>query len=112
MASTGVGTQLRKLRLESGMTQAQLAEAAGVADATVSRIERGRLTPSVDLVERLAGALRRPASDLLNRSKEPKRRSLRPCERRLLAVVRDLDDARVDDVSRAIKLILSAGKHI
>jgi len=44
-------------------------------------------------------------------SKTPAKRKLRAVERRLLAVVRDLDDAQVDDVTRALKSLLAVGKY-
>jgi transcriptional regulator with XRE-family HTH domain len=44
-------------RLRSGLTQAQLAEASGVTDETISRIERGRYEPAVSTLFRLAEAL-------------------------------------------------------
>lgn len=44
-------------RLRSGLTQAQLADASGVTDETISRIERGRYEPAVSTLFRLAEAL-------------------------------------------------------
>lgn len=91
------------------MTQADLATRADIANETVSRIERGRMTPSVEIAERLAGALQTTVSDLRVRKpvKEP---GMRPCEARLLALVRDLDETSVDDVTRALKILLSVGR--
>jgi transposase len=37
--------------------------------------------------------------------------TMRPSEARLLALVRDLDDAQVDDVIRAVKLLLAVGRR-
>jgi transcriptional regulator with XRE-family HTH domain len=44
-------------RLRAGLTQAALAEACGVTDETISRIERGRYEPAVSTLLRLAEAL-------------------------------------------------------
>ena len=44
-------------RQRSGLTQAELAEASGVTDETISRIERGRYEPAVSTLFRLAEAL-------------------------------------------------------
>ena len=44
-------------RLRAGLTQAELAEASGVTDETISRIERGRYEPAVSTLFRLADAL-------------------------------------------------------
>jgi DNA-binding XRE family transcriptional regulator len=44
-------------RLELGLTQEQLSQRSGVAQAEISRIERGRKTPNLDTYARLAAAL-------------------------------------------------------
>lgn len=53
-----VQLRVRELRQALGLTQAQLADTAGVRRATVNRIENHRVT-AIDLVvvEKLAGAL-------------------------------------------------------
>jgi transcriptional regulator with XRE-family HTH domain len=100
---------LRRLRLAAGLRQAQLAEAAGVTDATISRIERGRFAPSQDLLRRLAESVGGTEADLVARSGSiAKKRSLRPSEARLLAAVRQWDDAAIDDLLRGVRLIASA----
>jgi len=114
MSSPGtahVGPNLRRLRLAAGLTQAEVAERAGVADATLSRIERGRLVPSVALAGKLADALGTTVDALLERpTKKRQKPELRRCDRQLLALVRDLSDAQVDDVTRGLRLILRAGR--
>jgi DNA-binding XRE family transcriptional regulator len=58
-----------------GLTQRQLAERAGIGQAEVSKIERGRKSPTIDTYARLATALGiepgRPAA------KSPRRRQTR-----------------------------------
>lgn len=103
---------LRDLRLAAGLTQAELAEKASVADATVSRIERGRLTPSVKLVQQLAEVLGTSVDILLSSKALPKKPPMRRCEARLLALVRDMDDAAVDDVTKSLKALLGVGKRM
>ena len=49
--------RLREARRKAGLTQSQLAEAAGVADETVSRIERAAYEPSLSTVVALTEAL-------------------------------------------------------
>ncbi|MEZ0089735.1 helix-turn-helix domain-containing protein [Streptacidiphilus sp. EB129] len=48
---------VRSWRLERGLSQAQLAEQAGTAQAVISRIELGKLNPTVPVLERLANAM-------------------------------------------------------
>jgi len=52
-----VGAQVRIARRRAGLTQALLAERAGVSFETVSRIERGVLSPTARTVVALASAL-------------------------------------------------------
>jgi len=51
-----IASIVREARRRAGLTQAALAEKAGVAKSTVGRIESGARKPSVELVERLARA--------------------------------------------------------
>lgn len=48
---------LRKARQDNGLTQNALAEAAGVVRQTISNIECGINTPSVELAKKLAEIL-------------------------------------------------------
>lgn len=47
---------VRSLRTEAGLSVRALAQAAGVASSTISRIEQGRLHPTVYLLQRVAEA--------------------------------------------------------
>lgn len=82
--------RVRKLRLEAGLTQAELAAGAGVTVETVARLERvlrGRASananPSLETLTRLAAALGVEVTDLL----APARGS-RPKDDRLAALLR------------------------
>lgn len=52
-----LGTRLRALRAEAGLTGAVLAQRAGVGQPTVSKVETGRMVPSLDVLDRLSRAL-------------------------------------------------------
>src|ERR1700679_578006 len=91
-----IGARLRALRNEAGLTQADVAEAVGVAPETMSRLERGRLQPSTDLVTRLAAAIGvEPGALFVASSVKPKTPALRPVDRRVLQLVRDLPEPLV-----------------
>lgn len=60
----GWGLNLREQRRAAGLTQQQLAEAAGSTKAHVSNIERGITSVSDALRMRLAAALNTTASEL------------------------------------------------
>ncbi|HJP87640.1 MAG TPA: helix-turn-helix transcriptional regulator [Candidatus Limnocylindrales bacterium] len=53
-----IGGQVREARLRRGWTQAKLAERAGLGRMVVARVERGQSRIDVEVLERLAMALR------------------------------------------------------
>jgi transcriptional regulator with XRE-family HTH domain len=91
------------------MTQQDLAEAVSVAAETVSRIERGRLNVSVELLGRLATILDVGVDVLLRQPVRDRQPKLRPAEARLLHIVRGLDETQVHDLTRALKMLLDIG---
>lgn len=48
---------VRQLRVSRGLSQEKLAVDAGVATPYLSRIEQAKVNPTVDVLDRLAGAL-------------------------------------------------------
>jgi ribosome-binding protein aMBF1 (putative translation factor) len=52
-----IGARVLQQRLAAGLTQQQLAAASGVAQADISRIERGQANPTADTLAALAGPL-------------------------------------------------------
>ncbi len=52
-----LATTLRRLRIERGDTQEELAHRAGLTVAAFARIERGRANPTWTTVRRIAAAL-------------------------------------------------------
>jgi len=50
-------TEIRRRRLALGISLGDIARAVGRSDATLSRIERGQIRPSYELVQRLLGYL-------------------------------------------------------
>ena len=56
---------LKKIRERRGLTQAALAEKVGVHQVTIARLETGERNPSMDLLQRLAKALKMKLPDLL-----------------------------------------------
>ena len=54
---TPLGARIKALRLERELQQRQLAEKAGMTPSMVSQIESGRLTPSLNTLGKVAGAL-------------------------------------------------------
>jgi putative transcriptional regulator len=55
---------LRDVRVEKGLTQADLAELIGVSRKTINTVENGVFVPSTMLALKLARALERPVEAL------------------------------------------------
>lgn len=62
-----VAWQVRRLRVERGLSQEALAVDAGVDRGYVSGIEQGAHNPTIDILERLASALGVDVGELLVR---------------------------------------------
>ncbi len=60
------GAQLRRLRRSTGRTLREVADAAGIAVSTVSKIETGRMSPTYDVLLKLARGLDIDLTTLLN----------------------------------------------
>ena len=99
--------QVRRLRLQADLTQAELAARAGVTVETVARLERvlrGRLSananPSLETMERIATALGVEVAELLSAPSKSK-----PRDDRLATVLRGVSPAtrrRVIRVAEAL----------
>jgi transcriptional regulator with XRE-family HTH domain len=62
--SLSLGAEIRRVRLSRGMTLAQLADRVGVSQSLVSQVERGRASPSITTLRRMAEALAIPIAAL------------------------------------------------
>ncbi len=61
----GIGKTVLRIRRERRMTQSELGDRANLASSYVSRIENGRVQPSVVMLGRIAAALETSVVDLL-----------------------------------------------
>lgn len=57
MTDSGIGSRLRRVRRSQDVTQTQLAQRSGVAVSTIVRIEKGRESPRIETIFKLAQAL-------------------------------------------------------
>ena len=62
---TRLAANVRRLRAERGLTQEQVANAAGLSLSDVGRIERGERDPGVRVLSKLAAGLGVEVEDLL-----------------------------------------------
>ena len=61
-----LGTRLRELRVESGRTQNEVAESAGITPAQLSQIELGKTATSTWTLARIGSTLRVPLGTMFN----------------------------------------------
>jgi transcriptional regulator with XRE-family HTH domain len=62
-----VGGNIRKWRLERGLSQEEVAHRVGIASSYFGQIERGRRNPTIGVLGRVADALDVPLVKLLDR---------------------------------------------
>lgn len=96
---------VREARRRSGLTQAELAERAGVPKSTVGRIESGARVPSTQMVERLVRAAGFDVSASLS---EPDPGTDSMFERTL----RRSPAERLADATRVARFVLRARREI
>lgn len=68
--SSRFGAEVRRLRLEIGLSQETLAELAGLDRTFISMIERGTRKPTLDSAKRIAEGLNKPLSELVRKAEE------------------------------------------
>ncbi len=61
-----LGKNIKKAREKLGLTQEQVADKAGIHVNYFARVERGEQTPSVDVLDEIAKAVKVRAADLLS----------------------------------------------
>jgi transcriptional regulator with XRE-family HTH domain len=59
-----LGLNIRRIRESKNMTQLELAEKVGLTNTSLSQMEKGKMTPSLATLERIAAVLGVPISDL------------------------------------------------
>lgn len=99
-----VGRAVRAARKTSGLSQAKLAEAAGLTWEYVSRLERATMEPGIERLERIAAALGVPLASLLG--PEPESEISAPA-RRVAALIDALPERRRQQTARAIAVLLA-----
>ena len=68
--ATVIGGNIRKLRKQLGLSLEALARVSRVSRAMLSQIERGRSTPTIGVLWKIANALEAPISALLSEDRE------------------------------------------
>ena len=66
-----LGRRIRKLRVERRMTLKQVEQASGLSATHLSEIERGRTSPTIGALVRIARALNKDASYFIEAEERP-----------------------------------------
>lgn len=66
-----IGQKLREIRETKKMSQVEIAEATGLVQPYVSRVENGHTIPGVETLEKWASALKIPLYQILYDGEEP-----------------------------------------
>lgn len=61
-----ISKRIKKRRNDLGMTQEDLAEKVGVSRVYIGYVEQGRNTPSLEILEKIAKALKIKLSELVD----------------------------------------------
>lgn len=61
-----IGDNIKKIRIEKGLTQKELGELCGMADSAIRRYEKGPLVPKLSTLNKIADALGVPISLLID----------------------------------------------
>ena len=97
-----IGKRIQQLRDAAGLTQSQLADRAGVNAEHISRIERAEKGPSIELLDRVAGALGVSIKALFDFEEEP----AEDARKTAIASLLDSADDRTRDVAEAVLEVL------
>lgn len=106
-----IGTNIRNLRVASGMSQGQLAEKIGKTRAAVSQYESGSSIPRMGVIEQLSSIFRVPKSEIIGDTAQVAaypsgESSLTPDERWLVAQYRMLNPDGKDRLREQVEFLL------
>lgn len=99
-----LGGRLRAVRTARRLTLEQLGQASGLPPGSLSRFERGRTTPSIETLERIAGALGMSVAALI--ADEEPAAAIRPELQGLLVRLRDRPEPTIRRVVRVVEALL------
>ena len=99
-----LGQRIREIRKKRGMTQAELAEKAGISVNFVGTAERGIHSPSISTLERIAKALHVNISQLFDFTEELPEKKYAIKE--LISILKDGNSTKIKVVTDIAKRIM------
>ena len=103
---SSVGDNIKALRTAAKISQNALAKKAGIAQATLSAIERQTKNPSVDTIQLLAAALGCSVSDLMDPAQTKNAPEI-PQDPQRASIIRDYDRMSPDQ-QRMVRRMMDA----
>lgn len=118
--TVGIGTALKRLRIEKSLTQKELAAivSGGVDYTYIGKIERGEQLPSLKILMKLAKALAVPLSSFFREEDERLTALLKPAKvvnlaaaREMSCLLRELDQVQRKDIPLLIEIVRALNGH-
>jgi len=100
MSNYNIGSRIKSLRMESGLSQEQLALKSDITTVYLGQIERNEKNPTVKLVERIANALGLSLSELFSDNDR-----VAEHDKLLNSIIFELKDLSDDEKGEMLKLI-------
>ena len=107
-----IGQNIRRLRLESGLSQEALAKSVGATSRHIGRIEHGSISVTVGLLGRIANSLRCPVGWLLETYSKPMPPNLPRGRGRASAAKPEASPASKEQIDPALKDEMETIKRI
>lgn len=113
--ATRIGSAAREARTQLGLTQAEVAEKLGLAHMVYSRLERGKMLPSVQTLLRMCSVLRISSDELLGLAdaeegtksgKGERGQGGAPKLRQLTGLARKMDEDQLDALVKVAQVLL------
>lgn len=100
-----LGKRIRQLRTNRGFTQSELAEQCELSDNFIAMLERGKNSPSIFTLEKLARALRVSLAELFSFDKTSDKSFTLPRDKREKAIRKLLKAKSDKDVQLIAKIV-------
>ena len=104
-----IGSRLRELRKERGLTQAELARQIGIQQSDLSRMEKGEYRVSLDNLFKILGVFDLDLADFFGDQSESTEREQQPLSRedmKILHLMRELSPEGRDEVQEFLEFKL------